>query len=278
MDTSLIITTYNWPEALYLTLISVKNQSLLPSEIIIADDGSRNETSETVREILTGSGVRWCHVRHNDYGVRQSRIRNLAVKYSQASYLIFIDHDVILHKDFISDHISRIEKGCLLQGKRVLLFDRYTQNTINSMVFNPPSLWSKSVGNRKNMIHSRLLSNLLTRQKPFDTGIRSCNLSMFKDDFISVDGFDEVYDNSWGREDSDLCYRLFHSGVKIKVLWFMAIQYHLKHNVFERWDKERLNTELDNVLKEKRIRARKGLSSLSPEGDIIASSDNWHSG
>ena len=127
------------------------------------------------------------------------------------------------------------------------------------------------------MIHSRLLSSLLIRQKAFDTGIRSCNLSMFKNDFIRVDGFDEVYDNSWGREDSDLCYRLFHSGAKIKVLWFAAIQYHLRHDVFEKWDKERLDTELENVLKEKRVEARRGLSGLSPEGDIIASSEDWYS-
>ena len=37
---SLIIATYNWPEALRLCLDSILRQTILPSEIIIADDGS----------------------------------------------------------------------------------------------------------------------------------------------------------------------------------------------------------------------------------------------
>lgn len=273
MDISLIITTYNWPEALYLTLTSVVNQSLKPSEVIIADDGSKGITEETVRQVLSGSGIKWHHVRHHDDGVRQSRIRNLAVKHSSFPYLIFIDHDVILHRDFIRDHLSCAEEGCFLQGKRVLLFDKITQKTINSRVFAPPSLLSTSVGNRKNIIHSRFLAGLLGKPKKFDTGIRSCNLSMFKSDFIKVDGFDETYDKSWGREDSDLCYRLFHAGLMIKVLWFSAIQYHLKHGTFEKWDKERLDFELEKTLEEKRIRAKKGISKLTDEGDIIGSSE-----
>ena len=275
METSLIITTYNWPEALYLTLESVKRQSLRPTEVIIADDGSRDQTSDTVKNVLDCSGIKWCHVRHNDDGIRQSRIRNLAVKFSRAPYLIFIDHDVVLHKDFILDHVSQAEDGCFLQGKRVLLSGKYTKDAINKKSFSPPSIWSKSTGNRKNLIHSKILSKLITNPKPFDKAIRSCNLSMFKKDFKQVDGFDEVYDNSWGREDSDLCYRLFHYGIKIKTLWFIAIQYHLKHNVFEKWDKERLDTELKNVLEEKRKKAIKGLSGLSSEGGIITSSSNW---
>lgn len=271
MDTSLIITTYNWPEALYLTLQSVTKQSLRPTEVIIADDGSEDSTAEPVLEVFQDSDIKWCHVRHNDEGVRQSRIRNLAVKFSRAPYLIFIDHDVVLHNDFILDHVSKAEDGCFLQGKRVILPEKYTHDVINRKSFSPPSLWSKSIGNRKNLIHSRWLSSLLSRPKSFDKGIRSCNLSMFKSDFIKVDGFDETYDKSWGREDSDLCYRLFHAGISIKILWFTAIQYHLKHGI-DKWDKERLDLELQQTLDEKRLKAKIGLSRISSEGGIIASS------
>ncbi len=37
---SLIVTTYNWPEALGITLFSALKQSRSPGEIIVADDGS----------------------------------------------------------------------------------------------------------------------------------------------------------------------------------------------------------------------------------------------
>ena len=51
MTTTLVITTYNRPEALELVLMSVAQQTCLPSEIIIADDGSTNETKKLTEEI-----------------------------------------------------------------------------------------------------------------------------------------------------------------------------------------------------------------------------------
>jgi glycosyltransferase involved in cell wall biosynthesis len=44
LRTTLIITTYNWPVALDLTLKRVARQSVRPDEIIVADDGSGPET------------------------------------------------------------------------------------------------------------------------------------------------------------------------------------------------------------------------------------------
>jgi glycosyltransferase involved in cell wall biosynthesis len=80
MRVTLIITTYNWPEALSLTLKSVLRQTHLPDEVIIADDGSKEETAQVVRNLLGGAEVPWAHVRQKDLSVRQSRIKNLAVK------------------------------------------------------------------------------------------------------------------------------------------------------------------------------------------------------
>jgi GT2 family glycosyltransferase len=95
---------------------------------------------------------------------------------------------------------------------------------------------------------------------------------MFRDDFLRVDGFDEVFDGSWGREDSDLCYRLFHAGVRVRVLWFLAIQYHLFHGATADWDRERLDSELRRTVEEKRTRSVRGYSALTGEGGVIAGS------
>ena len=96
---------------------------------------------------------------------------------------------------------------------------------------------------------------------------------MFRTDFLKVDGFDEIFDGSWGREDSDICYRLFHAGLQVRNLWFTALEYHMKHQVVTTWDRERLDREMHRNLDEKRIKALKGFSQLSSEGDIIAASD-----
>ena len=48
MKISLIITTFNWPESLLLVLESIRHQSLMPDEIIIADDGSNDSTRRLI--------------------------------------------------------------------------------------------------------------------------------------------------------------------------------------------------------------------------------------
>jgi glycosyltransferase involved in cell wall biosynthesis len=272
MHTALIITTYNWPEALRLTLYTVCRQSVKPDEVIVADDGSGPETAKAVKDILGQSGLRWCHARHDDKGIRQARIKNLAVRYSHAQYLIFIDHDVVLHPDFITDHLAMAQENVFLQGKRVFLPKYLTERYLADTSFSPPSLFSRGVNNRKNAFRCPALGRLISRPRRFQTTLRGCNLSMHRGDFMRINGYDETFDGLWGREDSDICYRLFHSGIKIKNLWFSALQYHLEHKIIKKRERDSLDDELNRVREEKRTRAIKGFSALSPEGEIVEAS------
>ncbi len=275
ISTSLIVTTYNWPEALGVTLRSLLGQSRSPDQTIIADDGSGPETAEVVKEVFGPSTLNWCHVSHEQKGVRQSRIKNLAVSHSKYPYLIFVDQDTVLHPDFVADHLSMAQEGVFLQGKRSLLPDSYTRKILADGRFRAPSPWLNGLGNWKNTLRSPVLGRLLARPKKFNNALRGCNLSMFKSDFLKVDGFDEAYDQSWGREDSDFCYRLFHAGIRMKFLWFMALQYHLYHGSTSNWERERLDGELQKNLEERRVKALKGFSQLSSEGKIVAASDDF---
>ena len=274
MQVSLFVTTYNWPEALAVTLKSVLSQSRPPEEIVIADDGSDSKTADVIREVLGPSGLRWSHIRHEHKEVRQSRIKNLAVRHSGHPYLIFVDQDVVLHHDFVADHMTMAEKGIFLQGKRSLLPEHLTKEVLANGTFRAPSFWLKGLKNRKNTLRLLSLGKQMARPKDFETSLRGCNLSMFRSDFMKVDGFDETFDGTWGREDSDICYRLFHAGVKIKFLWFMAIQYHLYHGSTLNWDRTRLDHELQQNLAKRRVKALKGFSKLSTQGEIVASSTN----
>lgn len=272
LSASLIITTYHWYGAITLVLQSVLGQSVKPGQVIVADDGSSPETACAVEKVLRHSDLKWCHVWHDDKSVRQSRIKNLAVKYSEYPYLIFIDQDVVLHPYFIGDHLAMAEEGVFLQGKRALLPASFTETILREGYFRAPTFWTRGLKNRKNTFWFPSIGKLFSRPKSFQTSLRGCNLSLFKKDFFSVDGFDETFDQSWGREDSDICYRLFHSGVRVKNLWFSALQYHLHHNVTRNWQKERLDRELQENLKENRVKALKGFSQLTSEGAVIAAS------
>jgi glycosyltransferase involved in cell wall biosynthesis len=272
VEVSLILTTYNWPQALKLTLQSVLAQSRLPDEVIVADDGSGPETAAVVTEAMSHSCLRWRHVWHPDEGIRQARVKNLGVRYSHGQYLVFIDHDVLLHPHFVADHVSSAERGCFLQGKRCFLPKSSTEKLIRIGLTHPPSVFARGLGNRKNAVRIPWAGMMLPRTKGFQKTLRGCNLSMHRDDFMRVDGFDETFDQLWGREDSDICYRMFHSGMRVRNLWFSALQYHLHHQTAKGRQEDRLDLELRKILNEKRRFALLGLSKLTSEGGVIASS------
>ncbi|MGO3241129.1 MAG: glycosyltransferase, partial [Sphingobacteriaceae bacterium] len=71
--TTLIISTYNWPEALHLCLLSVKAQTRLPDEIIIADDGSQQGTKSLIEALIPGFQIPIKHIWQDDLGFRKSK-------------------------------------------------------------------------------------------------------------------------------------------------------------------------------------------------------------
>jgi len=227
MRVSLIITTYNRPNALLLVLKSVESQSTLPSEVIIADDGSNNDTKDLIKNFQLTTCLKITHSWQKNKGFRVAKSRNKAIAKSNADYLILIDGDMILHPKFIQDHIKNAEIGYFIQGTRVLLNEETTKVALKkmSMIF---SFLSHGVKNRKNMIHSDFLSKLFSKKKKYLSRIKSCNMGLYKDDYVNINGFNNDFEG-WGREDSEFAARLLNNGIIRKNLRFNAIQFHLWH-------------------------------------------------
>ena len=101
---SLIIATYNWPEALRLCLDSILRQTILPSEIIIADDGSDERTTKLIHEFTQNASFPIFHEWHEDRGFRKTIVLNKAISKASSSYIIQIDGDIIASPNFIEDH------------------------------------------------------------------------------------------------------------------------------------------------------------------------------
>jgi len=229
MQVSLLVTTYNWPEALELSILSVFKQSILPDEIIIADDGSGKETNEIITKLIKESPIPIIHSWQEDDGFRAARSRNLAISKAKNEYIICIDGDMLLDKYFIEDHIKASDINCYIQGSRVLFNDEYSIEVLKEKKLIKPSLFDKRVRNKLNMIRLPFLSKIIGKfsSKQFK-GIRSCNFSFYKKDFLAVNGFNEDL-ITWGREDSELIARMYNNGISRKNLKFAAIQYHIYH-------------------------------------------------
>jgi hypothetical protein len=227
MKTSLVISTYNWPEALELVLKSVLKQKLMPFEIIIADDGSKNETRELVEFFKKLLSVPLIHVWHEDNGFQKAIILNKAIAIATGEYIIQIDGDCILHPYFIKDHIDKAEYGTYLYGSRVNIKKSYLSSLFDKNKINFNFL-SSGIKKRTRAMHNNFLSSKYKNSSFFSKKYRGCNTSFFKRDFLAVNGYDEAF-KGWGREDSELALRLHNNGVLSKRLRYAGIVYHIWH-------------------------------------------------
>jgi len=232
---SVIISAYNWPEALGLCLESVLAQSDRNFEIIIADDGSSPDNLQITRAYCSKKNVRISCVHHEDKGFRAGTIRNKAVAQSKGDYLIFIDGDCLVRPGFIARHRQLAESGCFVPGNRVLLSRAYTREVLEQRIFLHQRSWHHFFAlrwhkkiNRISALFNLPLGFLRHLQPQKWQKAMTCNLAIWKCDFIKVNGFDELFEG-WGYEDSDLVIRLIHAGIKRKEGRFAVPVLHLWH-------------------------------------------------
>ena len=258
MRVSLIITTYNWPESLFLVLKSIENQTIVPEEVVIADDGSTVETKEMIGKFQKDSDLNIIHSWQEDNGFRAAKSRNKAIAKSSGDYIVLIDGDIILHPKFIQDHVHNAKVGYFMQGSRVLLSQDITEQIIISKRISF-SFFSKGLNSKKNSIHSNFLSRKFSTYKNSPRGTRCCNIAFFKQDCININGFNNEFEG-WGREDSEFVVRLFNNGLNRKNVRFNAIQYHLWHKEIDRTSLDCSNQLLQNSIENKLKVCKKGIN------------------
>ena len=258
MHISLIITTFNWKEALELSVRSIFNQVHLPSEIIIADDGSDPDTRQLIESLQKESPITIVHSWQQNKGFRLSRSRNKALAVAKGDYIILIDGDIVIEENFIADHIEAARKNYFIQGSRVLLNAAATNRAIASkkLCF---SLTDPGMENRKNCIRSSLLSKLFSFSSKRLSGIKTCNFAFWREHAEAINGFNEDF-VGWGREDSEFTARMLHYGIKRQNLKFKGVAYHLHHRINSRQHLADNDKILTNTLKQKLVWCDNGLS------------------
>lgn len=230
--TSLIIATYNWAEALHCSLLSVIKQKILPTEVIIADDGSDRRTLEVVRKMQETFPVPIIHAWHEDLGFRKSQILNKAIGQCSGPYVIQVDGDVLLHASFIADHLAAAERGTFVRGTRARLTPAKTDELLRTPGTNI-SFFSKGVYNRLNALRLPVLQSLGQRREMKSRSVRGSNLAYWKDDFLRVNGYNNEL-SGWGHEDEELAARFINNNIIKKIVKLGAVQYHLHHKELPR--------------------------------------------
>lgn len=257
---SLVTPTYNWPEALNLLLKSVLNQTHLPDEVIIADDGSIEETTELIKTFQDKFPTPLIHVWHQDKGNRKPRIMNKAIAKAKHDYIIEIDGDIIMHPEFIKDHLRFAKKGQYLYGSRVNIQKEFLPDLFSEekIMFN---YFSKGIKKRGRTVHLPLLTHLYKPVKKRSRKLRGCNMSFWRDDFIKVNGFNEEL-VGWGIDDSEMIQRLHNIGILGKRLKFAGIAYHIYHSEQSKSHIE-INLEIEKRAEKKKLTTiKKGVNQF----------------
>ena len=256
---------FNRPDMLTALFEGYLAQDYRNFEIIVADDGSRGETKEVIARYQQRAPFRIAHVWQENTGYRASTIRNKAVAQSEADYIIFTDQDCVPRPDFVSRHARLAEPGWFVPGNRVLLAQRFTQQLLQDSKYIHDTHLAQWVVRRLRGDINRCLPLLKLPAGSWRKmhamrwrGAKTCNLAVWRDDLIRVNGMDESY-TGWGMEDSDLVIRLLRAGVRHKSGRFAVPVLHLWHKENDRSKLEENQRRLQQLLRATHIRAHQGL-------------------
>ena len=228
ISVSLIVSTYNWKEALSLGLKSIERQTVLPKEVVIADDGSSEETKAMIVGICKSFPIPIIHVWHEDEGFQLSKIRNKAIARTSGEYIIQIDGDLILERHFIQDHIAFRKPGSFVSGSRIIMSKSLSEKLLSNSSIKI-KLTDEGLVNLMNGIRIPVLSKRLDNYKNGNIYyVRGCNMAFWKKDLITVNGYNEDF-IGWGREDNEIGLRLVHSGIRKRIIKFSGVAFHIYH-------------------------------------------------
>jgi glycosyltransferase involved in cell wall biosynthesis len=224
---ALIINTFQQAEYLRRVLAAVSAQTSAPNEVLLADDGSGQETRATFESWARTQDSKTAHLWQPHEGFRRASILNASIARAQAEYIVFLDGDTIPHPRFVADHQQAARKGFFVQGHRALLKQK-------------AAAWFGTGEFRRDRRRAFLCRQIqgwkhafrwpwpVARTRLDLRGIRGCNLAVWREDLARVNGYNEAF-VGWGREDSELAVRLMNLGTQRLDLRGRALCVHLWH-------------------------------------------------
>lgn len=261
---TLIVNVYNQAKQLDILLESAFKQTEKNFEIVVADDGSADETPDIIEHWNKKLKIR--HVRHEDRGYYRTIILNSAVKIAESEYLIFVDGDMILHHRFIEMHLKYAHPQRVMCGWRgSKINERLTKRLIEKKeTFSTKTmsvLWrglKREVIKpfRTTIIENKVLRKIMCKERHHVGG---CNFAMHKKNYELCNGMDETI-LQYGYEDHEIGRRLQNNGIIPVGIRNCANTYHLEH---VKRDNPGIREILSGIYSNKHKQCKNGLKRLS---------------
>jgi glycosyltransferase involved in cell wall biosynthesis len=266
LEISVILTTYQRPEHLERSLVSLDRQRGMNGkyEVVVSDDGSADRTKSVVEAFARKASFPLIWTSHLHSGFRVALCRNDGVRVSSAPYLLFTDSDCLFPEDHLQKHVLARRPGIIRAGDCYRMEQDATERIdAAAIICGAYQTWI-SLDERRRIYRKRIKERFyqLVRHptKPKLTGF---NIGISREDLEAVNGFDESF-VGWGCEDDDLAFRLRKSGRRIASLLSYTHGYHMWHPSApsrpERWAD---GPNVGRLQYERPIRCAMGLVSTS---------------
>ena len=210
---SIIIPTRNRAEILENNLAHIFKQVYKAYEIIIIDDDSTDDTAEIVSKF--NSPVLKYYKNLHRKG--QTYNKNYGVTKSNGIIVVFLDDDCIVSKDWLNKLIQPLllDNNLVACGGYIKnlapIWDRYDMFfkviDYSDLNFLFSSKTGRIVSNGNTSAHFNLSAKLIKVD-----WISAGNMAVRKDTFLSVGGFNDIFEGDCSYEEPDLCYRLLKRG------------------------------------------------------------------
>ena len=233
---SVIVTLYNRLEYARNMILSLINQTLMIDELIFADDGSKEDVADVIKDLIAKCPFEIKCVYQEDIGFRLARSRNNGARTATGELLIFLDQDVIMPDDFIEKIYNARKKKRIVFSRGVLSYERQKEKI--QMDLNQGKNFSKIykfVTSRqkseiKKFVKRDILYRVLYKLKLRTRGAKIVGLifSLYREDYVAINGFDENY-IGWGHEDDDFGNRFFKYGGETYSFKFERYPIHMYH-------------------------------------------------
>src|SRR3972149_2487651 len=216
-DVSVVITNYNGQDTLPKTLESGKQLDPLPSEVILVDDGSTDQSTKMAMEILPSLRV----VRMGKNTARLNQVRNAGLRAALHKFVFLMDNDILLEPNCVRrlvEEMGRLPQAVVCTPRLLFANERnriYTDGQKLHYIGSPIALNRNAVAKG---------------QSPVVEGTTGGGiLLMDKENAEKVGFFNESFSMGWC-DDGELFIRLILTGVKC---------YHVPHAVGYHYHKYR---------------------------------------
>lgn len=187
-------------------------------EVVVADDGSSEETVKVLGPLFASYPFRIVHAWHPKEGFRLAASRNNGIRRSRGDYLVFLDCDFAVLPGTIRCHTGNARRGRFVAGLCKYLPEESTR-LLMEQGMTPERLEElyKGLSDRPIVREHRkfIRYSILIRLGLANPGKQRCSshFSIHRTDMESVNGYDENF-VGWGGEDQDLSFRMVKGGLK----------------------------------------------------------------